>query len=208
MVPSWSQLEVKRRRGRRTWQAKLLAGGRVKQTGGVPDREPEKMAAMSDRQPGNRDAYGYREGATAIVLTPSRGQMLVCELRSPFVPGAVLPSGGLEPGEDVLTAGLRELQEETGIVCDQLQVVGVSQRSFRYELTDEQFDIWIARGSHFRGQQKRYVVAKLLAPTELTPPTEPAIKATKFIARSELPAVLNHPEEAIVIEQILADFGL
>lgn len=180
----------------------------MKQTGGAPDRGPEKMVAMTERPLSNRDAYGYREGATAIVLTPLQDQVLVCELRSPFVPGAVLPSGGLEPGEDVLTAGLRELQEETGIARNQLQIIGVSERSFRYELTDEQFDIWIARGSHFRGQQKRYVVAKLLVSTELAPPTEPAIKATKFIARAELPAVLNHPEEAIVIEQILADFGL
>ena len=36
-----------------------------------------------------------------------------------------LPGGGVEDGEDVLTALRREVYEETGCVCDEIQELGI-----------------------------------------------------------------------------------
>lgn len=183
----------------------------LSRAGGLPN-EPslqvvERWPTMTGSSGPNRNAYGYRQGASVILLAPD-DTILVCRLRSEFVPKAVLPSGGIETGEDVMAAGLRELQEETGIAPKSIRVVGVSDRYFRYDLVDEQFNKWIKRGSHFRGQEKHYVVATLDDSVQLPSPTEPAIAATMFVERSGLADALNHPDEAALIEQILRDFGL
>jgi 8-oxo-dGTP pyrophosphatase MutT (NUDIX family) len=56
-----------------------------------------------------------REAARALVVTPAADVLLV-HFVFPWGACWVLPGGGIEPGESVLQALIRELHEETGLV--------------------------------------------------------------------------------------------
>lgn len=63
----------------------------------------------------------FRAGVGAIVLDGNE-QVLVLERSD--IPGAwQLPQGGLEEGEDLQAAALRELSEETGIRADKVELI-------------------------------------------------------------------------------------
>ena len=64
----------------------------------------------------------FRAGVVAVV-TNSRGQLLAFERND--VPGAwQLPQGGIDVGETPRQSAWRELEEETGLGADQVDLVG------------------------------------------------------------------------------------
>ena len=71
-----------------------------------------------------------------------------------------MPQGGIDPGEDVLTAALRELAEETGITPDLVRVEAQSEDWLPYDLPHEIVpNIWKGR---FRGQEQKWVLMRFL----------------------------------------------
>ena len=112
----------------------------------------------------------YRRAASILVLRPSE----VCSqdgcstiyqillLHKPRKKDAwQLPQGGVEEGETMTQAALRELQEEAGL--RDCQVIGTSERVYQYEFpaSFRRF-----RPDNVRGQRIEYVFA--LAPTDAT----------------------------------------
>lgn len=81
-----------------------------------------------------------KERSGARVLVRSRGRVLLISDRDPGVPGSswwVLPGGGIDPGEDVRVAAVRELYEETGHVCDPGDLLGpVATRTVTHGYSD------------------------------------------------------------------------
>ncbi|WP_062202192.1 NUDIX hydrolase [Demequina salsinemoris] len=67
-----------------------------------------------------------REGARVLVVARDR-RMLVLRAHDPHQPSRswwFTPGGGLEAGETPAQAAVRELAEETGIVCGEQELVG------------------------------------------------------------------------------------
>ncbi len=69
------------------------------------------------------------------VLSPDGDKVLLCKRKKPPYLGLYNFVGGkIEPGEDGLTAAYRELQEETGIPRDAIDLIHLM--SFTYPLED------------------------------------------------------------------------
>lgn len=63
-----------------------------------------------------------------------------------------LPAGKIDPGEDILATGRRELLEETGYSADDWRHLGGMHPCIGY--SDERIDIFLARGLHRVGAQR------------------------------------------------------
>lgn len=69
-----------------------------------------------------------------------------------------MPQGGIDPGEDLRTAGLRELREETGIKPHLATVIAQSGEELFYDLPPELLGkIW---GGKYRGQRQYWLLAR------------------------------------------------
>jgi len=66
-----------------------------------------------------------------IVLHDDRGRVLSLE-RIDYPGTWQFPQGGIDQGEDVLTAALRELEEETGVPPDRVRIVAEHPRWLVY----------------------------------------------------------------------------
>ena len=60
------------------------------------------------------------------------------------------PAGKIDAGEPSLASAQRELREETGFTAREWALAGVMHNCIGY--SDEQIDIWFARGLQFQGQ--------------------------------------------------------
>ena len=91
-------------------------------------------------------------GGVCIVPVTDEGEILmVKQFRYPFQEALIeLPAGKLEFGEDHREAGLRELREETGAVCEKFEYLGVCYPSVAY-LT-EKIHMYMATGLSFEQQ--------------------------------------------------------
>ena len=69
-----------------------------------------------------------------------------------------MPQGGIDPGEDVTTAALRELGEETGVTPDKVIMVAQTEEPLHYDLpSDVVPHIW---GGRYRGQAQTWVLMR------------------------------------------------
>jgi ADP-ribose pyrophosphatase len=97
--------------------------------------------------------YIRHPGAVAIVPLLEDGRV-VLERQFRYPVGQVfveIPAGKLEPGEDPLVTGKRELLEETGYVAREWRRLGLIHNAIGY--SDEGIEIWTARGLELREQQ-------------------------------------------------------
>jgi ADP-ribose pyrophosphatase len=92
-------------------------------------------------------------GAVAVVPLLDDGR-LVLERQYRHATGKVMieiPAGKLDPGEDALVCGQRELLEETGYVAREWAYAFTMYPTVAY--SDEAIHIWFARGLEHRGAQ-------------------------------------------------------
>lgn len=80
-----------------------------------------KLAAKTLQQPASRVLRGMTLGARVAVLDGD-AVMLV---RHTYSPGWILPGGGVERGETLVQAALREIREEAGILGEAPQLHGI-----------------------------------------------------------------------------------
>ena len=57
-----------------------------------------------------------------------------------------MPQGGVDPGEGIVTAALRELEEETGIPSSLVRVKAVAPRPVTYDIPEDR------RPAHWKGR--------------------------------------------------------
>lgn len=90
--------------------------------------------------------YLRHPGAVAIVALTEAGKVVLeRQYRYPLARDLVeIPAGKLEPGEDHLETGKRELLEETGYVAAQWTFLGLIHNAIGY--SDEGIELWLATG--------------------------------------------------------------
>ncbi|MCH5194465.1 MAG: NUDIX hydrolase [Oscillospiraceae bacterium] len=91
-------------------------------------------------------------GGVCVVPITDKGEILmVKQFRYPFQTVLTeVPAGKLEVGEDHREAGLRELREETGAVCEKFEYLGVCYPSVAY--LSEKIHMYMATGLTFEKQ--------------------------------------------------------
>lgn len=104
-------------------------------------------ARLPDGSLATREMVEHPGGVGVLPLTAEGEVLLVQQYRYPY--GEVLteiPAGKRDPGEDPLTTGRRELEEETGMAADTMTPLGCLYPSPGY--TDEVIYLYLATGLH------------------------------------------------------------
>ena len=102
-----------------------------------------------------------RTGVGMIVLN-SNNQVFVGKRKDNPVDKWQMPQGGVDKGEDFISAMKRELIEETSI--KNIKILKVIQNMYQYELPDNLVGI-IWKGK-FRGQRQKWFITKFLGKDE------------------------------------------
>jgi putative (di)nucleoside polyphosphate hydrolase len=132
---------------------------------------------------------GYRPAVGVMLLNRERrvwvGQRLDSTLEA-----WQMPQGGLDPGEDALEGALRELEEETGIRRDLVEIVMRAKEELTYDLPDDLIGkVW---KQNWRGQRQTWFLARFLgedSDVRIDTP-DPEFRAWKWADSAELPALI------------------
>ena len=117
-----------------------------------------------------------------------------------------MPQGGLDKGEKPLEGAYRELEEETGIRRDLVEIVTQAKQELTYDLPDDLVGkMWKGK---WRGQRQTWYLARFLGEDEdvniETP--DPEFRAWKWADPAELPALIV-PFKTKLYEDVLAAFA-
>ena len=153
------------------------------------------------------ESLPYRPCA-GFMLVNQAGQVLVGERINPNAHGFwQMPQGGIDKGEDPQSAALRELEEETGIGADLVEVVAPASRSFLYDLPPELLGrVWKGK---YRGQEQWWYLGRFLgddADIDLNAHDPAEFHAYRWVAPGDLPDLIV-PFKRAVYEELVAEFS-
>ena len=101
----------------------------------------------------------YRPGV-GILLFNADGHVFVGQRLDSKLEAWQMPQGGIDEGEDATTAALRELEEETGVPAQLVEIIGETPDWHYYDLPTEMIGtIWKGR---FAGQRQKWFAMKFL----------------------------------------------
>lgn len=102
-----------------------------------------------------------------------------------------MPQGGIDEGEDIREAALRELAEETGIAAHLVTIIAPAARPHRYDLPPELLGkVWKGR---YRGQEQHWFLGRFLgsdADIDLDAHDPPEFNAYRWVAPDRLPDLI------------------
>ena len=99
----------------------------------------------------------YRPCVGLMIANPDGG-VFVGQRVDRFKDAWQMPQGGIDPGEDVTAAALRELEEETGITADLVTIEAETANWLPYDLPHDIVPkIWNGR---YRGQEQKWVLVR------------------------------------------------
>jgi len=147
----------------------------------------------------------YRPAA-GIMLINAQGKVFVGQRMDSTLEAWQMPQGGIDEGEDALTAALRELAEETGIAANKVELVATAEEELRYDLPDELIGkLWKGR---YRGQRQTWFLFRFLgSESDVNIATEhQEFRAWRWADPADLPAMIV-PFKKALYEQVLAAFA-
>jgi len=117
-----------------------------------------------------------------------------------------MPQGGLDPGEDPQAGALRELEEETGISRDMVEIIACASKTFDYDLPPELVaKLWKGR---YRGQRQTWYLMRFTGKDEdITLDTpHPEFRAWKWAEPGHLPDMIV-PFKQQLYRDVLKEFA-
>lgn len=131
---------------------------------------------------------------------PCAGIMLVNTAAQAFVGKRIdtkegdwwqMPQGGVDEGEDLEMAVLRELAEETGVLAHHATVIGRIDEPMRYDLPEELIGkLW---GGRYRGQEQTWFLVRFSGTDEhidLDAHDPPEFCEYRWVEPDELPDLI------------------
>ncbi|UWR75655.1 RNA pyrophosphohydrolase [Phaeobacter inhibens] len=109
---------------------------------------PEEIAALP-----------YRPNV-GVMLINAAGDVWVGQRMDRHKDAWQMPQGGIDAGEDPRLAALRELEEETGVTADLVEIIAESNGWLPYDLPAEVVpQFW---GGKYRGQEQKWYLMRFL----------------------------------------------
>lgn len=117
-----------------------------------------------------------------------------------------MPQGGIDAGEDVVAAALRELAEETGLAADKVEILAQSQRELFYDLPDAlKGTLW---GGQYLGQRQTWFLLRFHGDdtdVDIAAHDPPEFCAWKWVQPELLPTLIV-PFKIDVYRAVLEEF--
>ncbi|SLN58235.1 RNA pyrophosphohydrolase [Roseisalinus antarcticus] len=141
-----------------------------------------------------------------VVLANPAGQVFVGQRADWTTPAWQMPQGGIDPGEGPRDAGLRELQEETGVGAELVTVEAETADWVAYDFpTEVAATRWNGK---FRGQTQKWLLARFHGQDDqIRIDTEhPEFSEWKWVAPDAALALIV-PFKREVYASVLAEFA-
>jgi len=151
------------------------------------------------------DALPYRPCA-GVMLMNRDGRVFVGQRIDTVLEAWQMPQGGIDPGEDALTAAIRELGEETGVRPELVELIAAAPDELFYDLPADMIDkVWKGR---WRGQRQRWFLFRFLGEDgDIDIATEhEEFRAWRWSDPADLPAMIV-PFKRALYDQVLAAFA-
>ena len=148
---------------------------------------------------------GYRP-AVGVMLLNAAGKVWVGQRLDSTLEAWQLPQGGLDPGETPEHGAYRELEEETGIPPQLVEIVARCPTELYYDLPEDLIGkVW---KEPWRGQRQTWFLARFLGEDEDVniATADPEFRAWKWAEPAELPAMIV-PFKKKLYEDVLAAFA-
>lgn len=140
------------------------------------------------------DKLGYRENGSIIAKRADGRYLLV---RKPRVHNAwQFPQGGVDPGEDIRSAALREFREEIG--TDKIKIIGEERDTYRYDWPPEK-----AETKGYRGQNVHLFLAEFTGTDSDIKLQLEELAEYRWVTADELPDLIEDSNYLIKIQEIL-----
>ena len=137
----------------------------------------------------DRESLPYRPAA-GVMLLSHEGKVWVGQRLDSTLEAWQMPQGGLDPGEAAEDGALRELEEETGISRDKVEILARAPGELLYDLPDDLLGkVWKGK---WRGQRQSWFLMRFTgtdADVNLQT-TEPEFRAWKWADPQELPELI------------------
>ena len=146
----------------------------------------------------------YRPGA-GVMLVNREGKVFVAQRLDSTLEAWQMPQGGLDEGEEPEQGALRELEEETGITRDKVEIIARCPEPLLYDLpADLAGKLWKGK---WRGQRQHWFLCRFLAEdSDVNIETEhPEFRAWKWVEPETLPTTIV-PFKRDLYERVLAEF--
>ncbi|WP_022684182.1 RNA pyrophosphohydrolase [Sphingobium bisphenolivorans] len=152
----------------------------------------------------NDSELSYRP-CVGVMLVNMDGKVFVGQRIDSQVEAWQMPQGGIDDGEDVRAAALRELGEETGVGEAHVEFIAKAREEHFYDLPTELIGkLW---GGKYRGQRQYWFLARFLGSDEdiNIQTSHPEFKEWKWIDPETLPDLIV-PFKRKLYRDILQEF--
>ena len=146
----------------------------------------------------------YR-AAAGVMLLNREGKVFVAQRLDSTLEAWQMPQGGLDEGEDAEGGALRELEEETGITPDLVEIIARCPVELTYDLPDDLVGkMWKGR---YRGQRQAWFLCRFTGRDEDVniETAHPEFRAWKWAEPADLPAMIV-PFKKALYEDVLKAF--
>ena len=128
--------------------------------------------------------------AVGVMLLNAENRVWVGQRLDSKLEAWQMPQGGLDAGETPLQGALRELEEETGIRPDLIEILAQAKEELTYDLPEDLIGkVW---KENWRGQRQAWFLARFLGRDDDVnlQTAEPEFRAWKWADPAELPALI------------------